>query len=163
MIIRLAETNDLKVLCQLYIAFHEFHVRGIPARLLSLGDPGTYDCTDLFKTLNELLVDPNVAIFVADVDGRVVGLAEVHLRHDESSSAKVAYPYGYLQSLMVEAAFRRRGVGRQLVAAAEQWAKGRGAAEMRLETWEFAAGPLSFYESIGYATLRRTLSRSLVT
>jgi GNAT superfamily N-acetyltransferase len=117
----------------------------------------------LFKTLIELLADSNAAIFVAEVDGRVIALAEVYLRQDESSLVKVAYPYGYLQSLMVDPAFRGGGVGTQLVRAAEDWAKARGAAEMRLETWEFVAGPLPFYESIGYTTLRRTLSRSLAT
>jgi GNAT superfamily N-acetyltransferase len=161
MTIRLAEMSDLEVLCRLYVAFHEFHVRGVPTRLLSLGDSETYDCTDLFKTLAELLADPDAALFVADVDGRIVGLAEVYLRQDEPSSARVAYQHGYLQSLMVDPTFRGCGVGTQLVRATEDWAKARGAAEMRLETWEFPAGPLPFYVRVGYTTLRRTLIRPL--
>jgi GNAT superfamily N-acetyltransferase len=45
------------------------------------------------------------------------------------------------------------------VEAAQNWAKEKGAAEMRLETWEFPGGPLPFYEKIGYRTIKRTLKK----
>jgi GNAT superfamily N-acetyltransferase len=69
--------------------------------------------------------------------------------------------YGYLQSLMVDAAFRRQGIATQLMAAAERWAQEHGAVEMRLQIWEFDGDPLPFYERRGFRTLRRTLVREL--
>jgi GNAT superfamily N-acetyltransferase len=45
----------------------------------------------------------------------------------------------------------------QLIYMVEGWAKERGASEIRLETWEFPDGPLSFYEQMGYQTLKRTM------
>jgi hypothetical protein len=39
--------------------------------------------------------------------------------------------------------------------------KANGASEMRLDVWEFAAGPLEFYERLGYRTLRRALVREI--
>jgi len=101
------------------------------------------------------------ALFVAESAGRVVGLAEVYLRQDEPDPATVARCYGYLQSLMVDPAYRRQGIATQLMAAAEAWAQARGAAEMRLQTWEFDGGPLPFYDRLGYRTLRRTLVHEL--
>jgi len=62
---------------------------------------------------------------------------------------------------MVAASWRRTGIGARLVDAVEVWARERGAREMRLETWEFPAGPLAFYTARGYRTLRRTLARPL--
>jgi len=95
------------------------------------------------------------------MDNQVVGFAEVYLRKDEPDPARIAYKYGHLQSLLVTEAFRQHGIGEKLLEAAENWAKGRGAAEMRLETWEFPEGPFRFYEKTGYRTLRRKLARRL--
>ncbi len=161
--IRPAKTYDLDAVCRLYVAFHEFHVSGLPDRLCSIGDPHTFDCADLSDNLAHLLTKPDAAILVAEVDQRIVGLTEVYLRQDEGDSPKVLYRYGYLQSLMVDESVRGQGIGTALVAAAEQWARELGASEMRLETWEFPAGPLTFYEGVGYHTLRRMLVRRLKT
>jgi GNAT superfamily N-acetyltransferase len=90
-----------------------------------------------------------------------MGLSEVYLRRDAPHPAAIEYVYGYLQSLIVTASIRRRGLGRQLIAAAEQWSREHGASEMRLACWEFAEGPLPFYEALGYRTMKRTLVRPL--
>jgi diamine N-acetyltransferase len=57
----------------------------------------------------------------------------------------------------VLASFLAQGLGRLLVEVAQQWARERGATEMQLDIWEFAAGPLHFYERLGYRTLKRHL------
>ena len=161
-IIRLAGIQDIEALCKLYFGFHEFHVRGVPDRLLSLDElPDTYEHSELYLTLEKITNDDDSTIFLAEVAHQPVGLAEVYVREDEPNPARVSRRYGLLQSLMVREAFRRHGVGTRLVEAAQQWAKEKGATEMRLETWEFAEGPLEFYEHIGYRTLRRTLVRGL--
>lgn len=160
-VIRLATLQDLNTLCKLYVEFHEFHVRGVPGRLVSLGEPEAFDCAELLATLEKIIDRPDAVIFVAEIEGELAGLAEVYLRQDETNSSKVAYPYGYLQSLMVREPVRHYGIGTQLVGAAERWAKDQGVIEMRLETWEFTEGPFHFYEKSGYRTLRRVLVREL--
>jgi GNAT superfamily N-acetyltransferase len=160
-IVRRAIVEDLDQLCRLYVAFHEFHVQGVPDRLLTLGAPEHFDCAETIAILQRLLDQPDAALFVAIDAATVVGLAEVYVRQEETTGPKVAYRYGHLQSLMVQEASRRRQVGKRLVSAAEQWAVQQGATEMRLDIWEFPAGPLPFYERLGYRTLRRTLTRRL--
>jgi ribosomal protein S18 acetylase RimI-like enzyme len=159
--IRLAGAPDLEALFKLYVDFHEFHVRGVPDRLLSLGEPEAYDCSKLYANLEKIISHDDSALFVAKVAGQVLGFVEIYVRQDEPNPARVSRTYGHLQSLMVDEGFRRRGVGTRLVEAAEQWAREKGAAEMQLDTWEFAAGSLEFYEHSGYRTLRRTLVREL--
>lgn len=159
--IRPANLEDLLALCALYLEFHEFHVRGVPDRLSSLGTPDTFDPSELCAALGKIMQSEDSALFVAESHGRVVGLAEVYLRHDEPNPAVVVRCYGYLQSLMVAPAFRRQGIATRLMSAAEDWAQARGAAEMRLQTWEFDGDPLPFYDHLGYRTLRRTLVRGL--
>ena len=161
-VIRLAKLHEREALCKLYHAFHQFHVRGVPDRLLSLGEPPeTYKGSDLYLALEKIIRDDDAAIWLAEVSSQPVGLAEVYLRQDEASPLRAAYRYGYLQSLVVAEAYRQRGVGTRLVEAAQQRARARGASEMRLDTWEFEQGPQEFYERLGYCTLRRTLVRAL--
>jgi len=156
--VRLAELRDREALCHLYHEFHQFHVRGVPDRLLSLGEPPeSYEGSELNQTLAEIIQEDDAAIFVAEVAQQLVGLVEVYLRQDGPNPLRVSRRYGYLQSLMVDERFRRRGVGARLMETAQQWARERGVVEMRLEIWEFEAGPLRFYEACGYRTLRRML------
>jgi aminoglycoside 6'-N-acetyltransferase I len=68
-------------------------------------------------------------ILVAQVDtGELVGFLEASIRpfvedcHTDS--------VGYLEGWYVEPRFRRMGIGRQLVKAAENWARQRGCTEM---------------------------------
>lgn len=72
------------------------------------------------------------AVILAERDGRVVGLAELSIRpHAEGcSSGRVAF----LEGWYVVPEFRRLNVGRELVAAAEQWAIGQGCSEFGSDT-----------------------------
>jgi len=161
-IIRPAREAELDDVIALYEEFHAFHVRGVPDRLRLPDQPDDpARRADVRKQLQAILRDPEAALFVADVDGAPVGLAEVYLRRDEPHPLTVSHTYGYLQSLAVTARQRGRGLGTRLVAAAEQWARGRGATQLRLETWGFPAGPLPFYEVLGYRTAKRTLVKPL--
>lgn len=159
--IRPADDRDLDGVMALYEEFHAFHVAGVPERLRAMVPLSAAEREELREQLRAILLDPQAALFVAEEAGALIGLAEVYLRRDEEHPLRVAYTYGHLQSLMVRAASRREGVGRRLVAAAEDWARARGASELRLDTWEFAAGPLPFYERLGYTTLKRALVRRL--
>jgi GNAT superfamily N-acetyltransferase len=157
--IRPASEQDIEALVTLYIAFHEFHVHGLPDRLRI---PENYDLIELRASLKRIIDGDESALFLAQDAEEVVGLAEVYLRHDEPDALVVVRTaYGHLQSLMVLDEYRQHGLGTMLVAACEQWARERGANEMQLETWEFDAGPLRFYESLHYRTLRRTLVKAL--
>lgn len=159
--IRLAQAKDLPALCALYHAFHQFHVAGLPTRLASLGDLDDFDCGEIISQLAQIIEDTEAAVFVAELNQEIVGFAEVYFRQNAPNPAAVTYNYGYLQSLMVDERFRGQGIGRQLMRVAEGWARAKGAEEMRLETWEFPAGPLKFYENSGYHTLKRTLIKEL--
>ncbi len=66
-----------------------------------------------------------------------------------------------VQSLMVREARRREGWGWRLMDAAEALAKQRGADLMQVELWEFAEGPLGFYEKLGYRTTHRRMVKEL--
>lgn len=102
------------------------------------------------------------ALLVADLSGKVIGFAEVYLRHTDPDNPVVTpMDYAHLQSLMVTQDHKRQGIGIQLLQAVEAWACERGAVEIHLDVWEFSAGPSVFYEKSGYNPLRHTLIKRL--
>jgi GNAT superfamily N-acetyltransferase len=84
--------------------------------------------------------------YVAERGGRVVGFAGVM----HGLSYVYDPPYARLLSLVVEPGERGTGTGAALVAAAERWAQGRGAAQMHLTTGLHRDRAHRFYERLGY-------------
>jgi ribosomal protein S18 acetylase RimI-like enzyme len=80
------------------------------------------------------------AVLVAMHDGRLVGATLVG--HDGHRGA-VYY-------LAVDPAERRGGIGRALVAAAEDWVRARGIPKINLLVRKENAGVLAFYEALGW-------------
>jgi GNAT superfamily N-acetyltransferase len=161
--IRPVREADIDELVALYEEFHAFHVLGVPTRLrqrLPSADPEG-ERARIRAQLLALMGVASAALLLAEAEGHIVGLAEVYLRRDEANELTIQYTYGHLQSLMVTERWRKQGIGRRLMAAAEAWAREHGATQVRLDAWEFAAGPLTFYEALGYQTIRRTLVRPL--
>jgi GNAT superfamily N-acetyltransferase len=153
--VRAATTADVPALIALYIAFHAFHVAGVPDRLRV---PERYDIPLIRTTLDDYIQRPDVALLVAEHHQQVIGFVEVHVKEDPVDRAVVFHRYGHIQSLMVAESRRKSGVGRALLRAAQAWAARQGIAQLRLDLWEFAAGPLPFYEHLGFHTIKRTMT-----
>lgn len=95
-------------------------------------------------------------VFVAEwSDGGLCGLVEVAI-HDKAPGCKTTR-IGYLEAWYVDPAWRRQGVGRQLVEAAEAWALAQGCTEMASDT--NAGYPVSptAHDRLGYAEVGRDI------
>lgn len=64
-----------------------------------------------------------------DEHGHPIGFIEVSLRHDHVNGTESS-PVAFLEGIYVAPAHRRRGIARDLIAAATQWAVKQGALEM---------------------------------
>ncbi len=95
-----------------------------------------------------------LAILVADEGGAVVGFAEVGLR-SHADGCDSTRPVGYLEGWFVRPEDRRRGVGRALVAAAEEWARARGASEIASDTWTDNDGSVRAHAALGFEVVDR--------
>lgn len=81
--------------------------------------------------------------------GEVAGFVQVCLRLDyveESNSS----PVGYLEGLYVRKPFRRNGVAKLLVEAAEAWARSKGATEMGSDAHRNNLVSRRFHAAAGY-------------
>jgi GNAT superfamily N-acetyltransferase len=93
---------------------------------------------------------PGGRLLVAETSGgAIVGWVHVHGEHLLESE-----PYAEISGLVVDAAFRRGGVGRKLMTAAEEWARSSGYGTVRLRTNTARVGAKPFYEALGYELLK---------
>ena len=88
-------------------------------------------------------------VFVAErPDGRLCGMLEAALH--ETAPGCTTRPVGYLEGWFVEPELRGQGIGGQLVAAAEAWARRMGCQEMASDTTpDYPLSPLA-HARLGY-------------
>ncbi len=85
--------------------------------------------------------DESVAEFVAELDGRAVGSVVLSAHGDGA---------GYLSKFFVDAAYRGRGIGRELLARGVAEARERGYHRIDLETRTIYREAVHLYEATGW-------------
>jgi ribosomal protein S18 acetylase RimI-like enzyme len=139
MLIRLADLKDIPELSRLNTAFNG-------------GDESMAALAARFK-------DPRRIEWpvVAEVDGRLVGFAALRL----APGLFYPEPHAEMTELYVEEAYRRRGIGRELVQCVERLAVEMGAVELWLMTGQDNRVAQEFYLSLGYEKEDLALSKKL--
>jgi GNAT superfamily N-acetyltransferase len=104
------------------------------------------DAARFERRLDRIERDPSSRLFVAIVNGHVAGLAGFHLlplvEHDE--------PGCQLTALVVGEAYRRTGVGSELVRTVENEARSRGGRRVVVNTARHRADAHAFYNRLGF-------------
>jgi aminoglycoside 6'-N-acetyltransferase I len=94
-------------------------------------------------------------ILVAEAsDHMLAGFLEVDLR-SHADGCNPVRPVGYIEGWYVAEDFRHRGIGRQLVAAAEEWARSHGCREIASDTWIDNEASQRVHEALGYEVVDR--------
>jgi aminoglycoside 6'-N-acetyltransferase I len=104
--------------------------------------------------LDNLLADSDAGIFVAsDPHGRLLAFIEAGLRdHGEGCETS---PVGYIEAWYVDPQVRGQKLGREMVHAAEQWAREKGCTEMASDTWLENEGSIAAHLKMGYYEVER--------
>jgi GNAT superfamily N-acetyltransferase len=123
--------------------------------LAQLGYPATAE--EVLGRLEKLCEIPTVIAIVAEANGRVAGIATGHLFESVHSTPVVAW----LTTLVVHDSCQHSGIGRQLAAAVEEWARGRGALRISVSSGQHRDGAHAFYEHIGYERTGVRLTKTL--
>jgi len=89
-------------------------------------------------------------IVVAYVDGKLAGKIEVYiwLSLDEGKTS-------FMDGFVVDPAYRRQGIGTQLLLEAEKRAKKQGATQVELGAKTFCKAAIALYEKLGYKQLHK--------
>jgi aminoglycoside 6'-N-acetyltransferase I len=94
-------------------------------------------------------------ILVAEVSNRILaGFLEVDLR-SHADGCNPARPVGYIEGWYVAENHRHSGIGRKLLAAAEDWARSQGCVEVASDTWIDNDVSQRVHEALGYEVVDR--------
>lgn len=154
-VIREASAEDLPAICVLGQEIGRTHYEAWPQVFAPPSDP-LQDAVHWERSI----ANPNAAAFVGELLGQVLGFITVSA-FLESSPLLQPMRVARIGSVCVSAQHRRHGIGRLLMARAEQWGRERGAGDVGLNVWAFNAEALQFYEELGYTARAHFLGKVL--
>lgn len=119
-------------------------------QLFAIEDEFAFDPEVQARGLSLLVDQDRAAAFVAERDGRIIGMATAQLLVSTARGGPVAT----IEDVIVDAGARGGGIGRQLIGAAEAWARSQGCLRLQLLADHANAPALDFYERLGFGRTR---------
>jgi predicted N-acetyltransferase YhbS len=113
-----------------------------------LGYPATTE--QISGRLETILTREDMATFVAEVDGAVVGW--IHMFGCERVESE---PSAEIGGIVVGDGYRGARIGAQLIAAGERWARGRGYEAVRVRSNVLRQNAHRFYQREGYEPVKQ--------
>jgi len=102
-----------------------------------------------------LVLTMPLTILVAEAsDGRLIGFLEVDLR-SHADGCNPSQPVGYIEGWYVAEDYRHRGIGRKLLAEAEDWARSHNCVEMASDAIIDNELSQRAHEALGYELVDR--------
>ena len=114
------------------------------------------DSPTLSEEFRELLLQPDCAVFLAEMEGKPAGFAQCQLRHDYVEGTETS-PVGYLEGIFVSPEWRKNGLARMLLSACESWAKSRSCQEFASDCELENLTSLQFHLAVGFEEANRII------
>jgi GNAT superfamily N-acetyltransferase len=130
-------------------------VTAVVRLLAQLGYPA--DSAAVARRLERLAASDSDRLFVAEVNGDVVGLAGLHV----SPSIEYDAPAAKVSAIVVDEDHRRLGIGEALLAAVEREARERACALVFLTTAHRRHDAHEFYRRLGFEQTGFRFAKSL--
>lgn len=153
--VRQAALGDYRALCVLFEELDEFHRLKRPDFFRTFEGPARS-----WEQVGQWLAGPDSTILVAEDGAEVIGLVLLLPRPPSPFAGAVPRKVVVIDNLVVRADRRDRQIGRKLVAASMEWARGQGASHVELGVHAINRHALRFYERLGFNTSVHWLSRA---
>jgi GNAT superfamily N-acetyltransferase len=111
--------------------------------------------------LGTQLREPDVAVFVAEQDGDVIGY--VHAGIEPQSWKELRAEAGFIHDIVVDERGRRHGVATRLMQAAAQWLASRGMKRIMLWTADGNVAAQQLFSRLGFRRTMVEMTRELRT
>ena len=145
MIVRNATDADRDALGRLGALLMDVHYGFDRRRFLA---PGKNAASGYARFLASQLRDPDSVVFVADLDGRVVGYCYAGI--EPLSWKELRDEAGFIHDLALDPGARRQGAGRALMNAALEWFRGRNITRVMLWTSPSNTAARQLFERAGF-------------
>ncbi len=153
--IRIAERRDYSGICHLFAEGDAFHADALPERFRIVHPARSQ------AWFTDVLTSAAHQLLVAEMEQRLVGLIEFRMVTLAACPPVAARTFVSIDSLIVAEGHRRRGIGRQLMRAMEQWADERSIATIELNVYAFNDPAIRLYEELGYTVLSQRMEKKL--
>ena len=147
--VRFAKKDELERVNELRKQVNDLHVEGEP-EIFKPGFP-----KELSDHINTVWNDPEQRIVVNERDGVICGFAVLHHIVRPETPFMFVRDYLDIDEFCVDEAYRRTGVGTEMIAFIRSYAREQGFDRIELNMWEFNKDALAFYEAEGFRTYRR--------
>lgn len=152
--LRGAIASDIPGLVTLWSEFMDYHAgfAGSPTR--------RDDAETRWATYNASIIsDESFGVYVAESECKLVGYVVATV--GAYAPIYVEEEFGFIQEIVVNAAYRRNGIGRQLVAAVAAWLGTRGVRRIELKVDAVNDASKRFWSRLGYGPNTETLLKVL--
>lgn len=96
--------------------------------------------------LRQLLQNPAARVWIAEREGRAIGMIALQILISTAQGG----PVGLIEDVTVTQAWRGRGIGAALLAAADAWARDHGLSRLQLLADRANEPALAFYRRAGW-------------
>ena len=150
--IRNIRKSDYQAVDRLLLQLHKVHVEGRPELFLPLEHFMSEE------SFNNLIEDEEMITILAEKNFKVVGCCFVSML---SHRGMVRMQIAYIDQLVVDEKYRKRGIGKKLFETAERRAKELGAKRIDLMVWEHNRIAIQAYESYGMTPQMHTYEKQI--
>jgi ribosomal protein S18 acetylase RimI-like enzyme len=154
--IRPYRPDDLDAL-RLLVAEMQDHERGIDARLR----PGSEMMRAYTEDMLRRCLETSGQVLIAETEDRIVGFVAVQAAVPNEALDQRPGTYALVSDLAVDSRYRGLGIGRSLVAAAEEYACRQGATELRIAVLAGNEVADRLYRAAGFLPYLNVLSKDV--
>jgi diamine N-acetyltransferase len=156
MVIRKAVSGDYDALCELIDQVDAIHRNKLPWMYQKPEGPVRDK-----KLIDDLIANETIGLFVAEIDGLLLGFIHAAVREAPAYSVFRQRRYVLIDNIAVKEGAQHKGIGRALMKTACQWAAEKGATAVDLHVYYFNEEAVSFYRNLGFDSVRLFMSKSL--
>jgi GNAT superfamily N-acetyltransferase len=154
--IRRAAPGDYEAICEMAELMDAPQRDALPDRFRKPSGP-----TRLRDRTEKLMSDPDTFLVVAELENRVVGVANTGLLRMGDHPQKRPITSLLVRGIVVRPELRRQRIATALVEKAIEWARTSGATEVQANVYDFNRPAAAFFSSLGLAPLSHRLVRRL--
>ncbi len=142
--IRLAQLSDCDQLARMRLALWP----------TSSAEEHARETAEILEGKTPVTTTPLVILVAEQSDRQLAGFLEIDLR-SHADGCNPSRPVGYIEGWYVAEDHRHKGIGRKLLAAAEDWARSQGCVEIASDTWIDNELSQRVHEALGYEVVDR--------
>ena len=149
--IRIVQTKDFILLAQLNHQVQNLHYDIEPTIFK------VYSQDEMAHLFQRVLTRGASKAYVAQIDQRPVGYILISEKHLEETEYRKSYRVLYIEQICVKREFKGKGIGKELVKYAKEYAKDKGIKRLEMDYWSKNESSGLFFRGQGFKNYNESL------